>query len=92
MSAHTPGPWMAGVGDYMRQECFVVGLSGTTKLVAVLGLTGAEDETESIANACLIAAAPELLEALVYAVKQVPELGTVPGIAAAITKATGGAS
>ena len=34
-------------------------------------------------------AAPELLEALQYAIKQVPELGTVPGIAAAIAKATG---
>jgi len=31
----------------------------------------------------------DLLEALQYAVKQVPELATVPGIAAAITKATG---
>ena len=35
------------------------------------------------------AAAPELLEALQYAVAQVPELATVPGISAAITKAVG---
>ena len=40
-------------------------------------------------DARLIAAAPDLLEALQYAVKQVPELATVPGIAAAIKKATG---
>lgn len=32
----------------------------------------------------------ELLEALQYAIKQVPELGSVPGIAAAIAKAIGG--
>lgn len=41
------------------------------------------------ANAKLIAAAPELLEALKYAIKQVPELATVPSIAATIAKATG---
>ena len=43
-------------------------------------------------DARLIAAAPDLLEALQYAIKQVPELATVPGIAAAIAKATGGQS
>lgn len=37
----------------------------------------------------LLAAAPDLLEALQYAVAQVPELTTVPGISAAITKAVG---
>ena len=37
----------------------------------------------------LMAAAPDLLEALQYAVAQVPELATVPGISAAITKAVG---
>lgn len=42
-----------------------------------------------VANARLIAAAPDLFEALQYAIKQVPELATVPGIAAAIAKATG---
>ncbi len=39
-------------------------------------------------EAALIAAAPELLEALRYAIEQVPELATVPGIRAAIAKAT----
>lgn len=38
-----------------------------------------------------IAVKQELLEALTYAIKQVPELATVPGIAAAIANA-GGAS
>jgi hypothetical protein len=40
----------------------------------------------------LIAAAPELLDALQYAIKQVPEFATVPSIANAIAKATGGAA
>lgn len=31
---------------------------------------------------------PDLLEALQYAIKQIPELATVPGISAAIQKAT----
>jgi hypothetical protein len=34
----------------------------------------------------------DLLEALKYAIGQVPELGGVPGIAAAIAKAEGGAA
>ncbi len=34
-------------------------------------------------------AAPDLLEALQYAIKHVPELASVPGIAAAIAKARG---
>lgn len=34
-------------------------------------------------------AAPELLDALLHLIKQAPELATVPGIAAAIEKATG---
>ena len=41
------------------------------------------------ANAKLIAAAPDLLQALQYAVGQVPELATVPGVAAALAMATG---
>ena len=41
------------------------------------------------ANASLIAAAPEMLEALEYAIAQVPELASVPGIEAAIRKARG---
>lgn len=54
-----------------------------------------DDETVKatvLANARLIAAAPDLLEALTYAIKQVPELATVPGIAAAIAKAEWGAA
>jgi hypothetical protein len=45
--------------------------------------------TIKLEDARLIAAAPDLLEALQYAIEQVPELATVPGISAAIAKATG---
>lgn len=38
----------------------------------------------------LLAQRDELLAALKYSVNQVPELGTVPGVAAAIAKAEGG--
>jgi len=46
-----------------------------------------ENPEEHEANMRLIAA--DLLEALQYAVEQVPELGSVPGISAAIARATG---
>ena len=40
-------------------------------------------------DARLISAAPDLLKALEYSIKQVPELASVPGISAAIAKARG---
>ena len=46
------------------------------------------DEMIAVADAA-IAERDELLEALQYAVEQVPELGSVPGISAAIARATG---
>jgi len=65
MSArHTTGEWTAGVGDFLGKERFVVGLLGTTKLIAVFGDTGADDEEESMANARLVSAAKELLSEL----------------------------
>lgn len=47
----TQGTWTAGVGTVGGKECFVVGLLGTTKIMAVTGLVGAADEDESISNA-----------------------------------------
>ena len=55
MSKHTPGPW-----NY-KSPLEVVGSDGTT--IKLIGLTHAQYETDE-ANARLIAAAPELLEAL----------------------------
>jgi len=83
----TPGPWRTGAGDfptiYDRNHDKVAHC-----------LMRPEDESGDgqltrLANAKLVAAAPDLLEALQYAVGQVPELASVPGIAAAMTKATG---
>jgi hypothetical protein len=47
----TRGKWTAGIATVDGRECFVVGLSGTTKIMAVTGHVGATDEDESIANA-----------------------------------------
>ena len=64
MSAHTPGNWVAGVAPHKGENLFIVGLLGTKKAIALCGKTGAADEQESMANARLIAAAPDLLAAL----------------------------
>ena len=64
MSAHTPGPWTFE-GDEIEAAAEVVNCQfvkvAPHRFVAVEGRT----ETEAIANAHLIAAAPELLEALI---------------------------
>ena len=83
MNKHTPGPWRVvdSWNDHM-----VEGQNGEE----IIWQDGPHDTpTINEANARLIAAAPDLLAALEYAIKQVPELETVPGIAAAIAKAKG---
>ena len=80
----TPGPWYA----HHDHGWLVVESSDGDLYIKVEKGSAA---TRHLADARLIAAAPELLEALTYAIKQVPELGSVPGIAGAIAKATGGA-
>ena len=77
MSKHTPGPWEHN--DYQI-------IAGET---VIANCTYGDRNSNNANDARLIAAAPELLEALQYAIKQVPELATVPGIAAAIAKTTG---
>lgn len=67
MSAqHTPGPWIAceygGYGDYDGKCRVVLGEGGDIRTAVVLGF----DTPENEANARLIAAAPDLLEALRY--------------------------
>ncbi|SEI63630.1 hypothetical protein SAMN04244572_01137 [Azotobacter beijerinckii] len=75
---HTGGPWRV---DSTFTRYAIKSPSHDIALVAL--------SPQHAANACLISAAPDLLEALQYAIQQVPELETVPGIAAAIAKATG---
>lgn len=53
MAAHTPGPWMANYGTILDAKC--------RRVAAVIG---AFDLPEPKANTLLMAAAPELLEAL----------------------------
>ncbi len=59
-SGHTPGPWHIGHAR-AHGECFIT--SATGKLTIANSVWGA-DNAEAEANARLIAAAPELLEAL----------------------------
>jgi len=67
------------------KECHTVGVGGEW-----YGESAKAEYDEMIAVAdAAIAERDELLEALQYAVEQVPELGSVPGISAAIARATG---
>ena len=59
MSTHTPGPWHSNVDEAHRR---VVVRAGLTPL-AELWMVG-QPENQRIADARLIAAAPELLDAL----------------------------
>jgi len=91
MSKHTPGPWYVGCEDEDTGEIEVI--SGVRPYVCLV-LPGAIDEVTP-ANARLIAAAPELLEALTEIVTAADGDGwkkldaTFAGARAAIAKATG---
>ena len=70
MSKHTPGPWFAQAG-YLTIYNLSDGNVGTTCGIAkVLRDQPGDDQAE--ANARLIAAAPELLDALTRMLKQFP--------------------
>jgi len=99
MTQHTPGPWTI---DRLHGEAgkpyVVMGVNDDgDKVVSVL--TGQRDgdtwDAETVANADLIAAAPELLEALkavVLAVANNPTPGPWEQVAAAIAAAEGDAA
>lgn len=59
----TPGLYTAGVGRSLGLNIIGV-FSSPSKVVAICGEQGAEDEDESIGNAFLFAAAPEMYHAL----------------------------
>ena len=90
MSAHTPGPWRAvpnapGISDTV--------IDSGRRVVADVISRKSTDELR--ANARLIAAAPELLDALEGLLNALPSATTHPAIKAAraaIVKATGEAS
>ena len=88
---HTPGPWLfdeenAAITSYKRIA------KGITR-IATVRLGWAEPfESEQIANGRLIAAAPDLLEAL-HMLLEFPNTGPATTTArAAIAKATGGSN
>lgn len=61
---HTPGPWNFTyyLGMSIQEINGPTQLKSGTHLASVYTTTGKNDDPESIANACLIAAAPDLLE------------------------------
>jgi hypothetical protein len=90
---HTPGPWTIQAADDITTTVDIRGARGL--LVAEVS----DSSTEDVANARLIAAAPELLWELQRAVDMIEEMNRrgasqiVPStMRAAIAKATGGAS
>lgn len=89
---HTPGPWE--IGQTCSYETALVAKSGITVAFAAWdGGSGCHLEIENPADARLIAAAPELLEALELAVAYLNDLPHEPSmrIATAIAKARGAA-
>lgn len=91
MSKHTPGPWKA----HFEDAYFVTGpdlgrVAMMMNLKGAHGLGGRRSGNESAANARLIAAAPDLLEALKDAVRDSESPGQwLDEARAAIAKATG---
>ena len=104
MSKHSPGPWTIGKVSHEEQHVDIDSLNpdpfvGCDEWRAMARTYGTEGEEESgsvvmLANARLIAAAPELLEALEAALKLIELVMPIDGVVtrkarAAITKATG---
>jgi hypothetical protein len=101
VSAHTPGPWKSsgqtGTGNFdsRNQGALAIGVHSEEWIVA--DVWDEFGEGEGHANARLIAAAPDLLEALIDAREQLRayeqaisgEDYNSPAINAAIAKATG---
>jgi len=97
---HTPGPW--NVGDDSPNEYEGPTIENIDTVVAVIPIDDINDSSpEERANARLIAAAPDLLDACQHLLEMVAECqlnGVLPDAkkwpaaqaAAAITKATGG--
>lgn len=92
-SAHTPGPWKA----HFEEAYYVTGpdlgrVAMMMNLKGAHGMAGRRSGEESAANARLIAAAPDLLEALqaVTVGYRCPDIW-LGQVRAAIAKATGAA-
>jgi hypothetical protein len=99
MSKHTPGPWIFELGEAYRvrsqQDGGQIAIMGNLK--GQFGLGGRRNSDEVACNARLIAAAPDLLEALGIVIEAddfLPRLSREQRdlIDSAIAKATGGKS
>ena len=85
-TSHTPGPWKIGIPHDRETARIVVDINGSTIEIAKTGTYGVR-AAEEVPNARLIAAAPDLLEALKDCL-QFAELGNAAEAArAAIKKA-----
>lgn len=85
MSKHTHGPWRV-VQDPTNLSLQVYG-----QTLALFECWRRSDEQTELANARLVAAAPDLLEALEFVIRGVPDTWEgVQKARAAIAKATGG--
>jgi len=84
----TPGPWLVTDSHYPSIK-EISGASFNIKAVMWATDLTEDDYQKRYADLHLIAAAPDLYEALEYCIKQIPELAYVPGIKAALAKARG---
>lgn len=65
MSKHTPGPWRIGTPG--PNGCYTVGTErGLMTAMVAHSINEPDQKEQAIADAALISAAPELLEALEY--------------------------
>lgn len=92
---HTPGPW--AISEHAELACLYVDVPGMTNMGGVATLySGCVDRAQLDANARLIAAAPDMLEALLSVAPHVHRKFCLPDlcdddcvrIRAAIAKAT----
>lgn len=101
MSAHTPGPWFVSERGFSRRNPAptVYAVDTDLRYIAYCNdFLNFGEPTDNLANARLIAAAPELLAALEQAVTSMQDSGypnthvVVRSARAAIAKAIGGAA
>ena len=86
MSKHTPGPWVVGTPG--PNGCYTVG-TAQGLMTAVIAESLHDNPEVASADASLVSAAPELLEALMLAVEDEPNACFADTARAAIAKAKG---
>ena len=61
---HTPGPWTRDCGNWVYRGADFMSVRGSHFITCEVGDVSGVPHEEAFANACLIAAAPDLLAAL----------------------------